>query len=512
MTWFGKIFRGRRGGNKQQVARIGIVGGGFSGTLVLVNLVDLAAPGTIVELFEVRGDAGPGTAYGTRETTHLLNVPAGRMGALAAQPDGFYRWLQTGACLACRAQLWPRRDVQATDYVPRALYAAYLKDLLADTLVKASRAGIDVRIVRATVLDVSLRGNAVCVVTQEDGRKQRSNFDALVLAAGNFPPRRPAFVDERALRSPRYVGDVWHPPASGVFPHGVDALPGAKTILILGTGLTAVDAILTLQAHGFKGKTIAISRHGRLPAAHSAERRGDWKWIVAPDRVQPTASALLRWLKQEARRAAANGVDWRSILDTLRPLTQTLWRKLSTEERCKVLRKHSLWSIHRHRMAPEIHAKIEALQREGKLEVAAARIFSVRRRHGGFRVRLRRRGTAKSEVIRPSFILNCTGPEYDVATIDDRLLLNLLRKKLIVRSPVGAGISIGADGSAEGGGNGCIFAIGPLLVGELFECTAVPELREIALRVAEHVAASLPNPPRDSKSTGLRTDQSPPSP
>jgi len=489
VTGFGDILRGRRAGEKQPAARIGIVGGGFSGTLVLVNLVDLAAPGTLIELFESRGDTGPGTAYGTQETSHLLNVRAGRMGALASQPGDFCRWLQTDAGREHTVRLWPGHDIPAADYVPRALYAAYLKDLLAAALEKAARLGIEVLIARAMVLDASLRGNTVSVALREDGKTRRANFDALVLATGNFPPRHPAFVDKHTLRSPRYIGDVWHPPAGSVFPLGVGAISGAKTILILGTGLTAVDAILTLQAHGFKGKTITVSRHGRLPAAHAAKMPREWKWTVEPDQVQHAAWALLHWLKQEAKRAAAEGVDWRSILDTLRPVTQILWRKLGIDEKCKILRRHSLWSIHRHRMAPEVHAKIVALQRNDALEVVAARITSVRRRFGGLRVELRRRGTAKREIIRASLILNCTGPEYDVAAVDDWLLQNLLRKKLIVRSPIGAGISIGADGSAEGGGNGRIFAVGPLLVGELFECTAVPELREITRLVAERVAA-----------------------
>lgn len=488
MTGFGDILRGRRAGEKQPAKRIGIVGGGYSGTLVLVNLVDLAAPGTLIELFESRGDTGPGTAYGTQETSHRLNVRAGRMGALSSQPGDFCRWLQTDAGREHTVRLWPGHDIQAADYVPRALYAGYLKDLLAAALEKAAKLGIEVLIARAMVLDASLRGNTVSVALREDGKTRRANFDALVLATGNFPPRHPAFVDKHALRSPRYVGDVWHPPASSLYPFGVDTLSNAKAVLILGTGLTAVDAVLTLQAHGFKGKTIAVSRHGRLPAVHAVDIPPEWKWTVEPDRVQPTACALLRWLRQEATRAAAQGSDWRSILDTLRPITQELWKKLNVDERRKVLRRHSLWSVHRHRMAPEVHASIESLRTDGALKIVAARITSICRRFGGLRVELRRSGAARSEVIRPSLVLNCTGPEYNVAAVGDSLFHNLLLKKLIARSPVEAGIIMGKDGTAVGRCNGRIFAVGPLLVGELFECTAVPELREIALRVAEHVA------------------------
>jgi uncharacterized NAD(P)/FAD-binding protein YdhS len=490
LGWFGAMRRISRRGGKSPETRIGIVGGGFSGTAVLVNLVELAAPDTIVELFEARSEAGEGVAYGTRESAHLLNVQAGRIGALASQPDHFFRWLLADASLTHRARLWPGREVQATDYVPRALYAAYLKDLLARALEKASQRGIDVRIAHACVDDASLRGRSPRIVLRcrEEGARRRSYFDALVLATGNFPPRHPPYVDEQTKRSKRYVNNIWELSTAGPYPFGVGQLSDDKCVVILGTGLTAVDAVLTLQSHGFKGKMIALSRNGRLPAAHSTKERKEWKWRTEPDLIEPTARALLHWLKQEARQAIAEGIDWRNVFDALRPHNQRLWQKLSTAERRKVLRKHSLWSIHRHRMAPEIHEKIAALQREGKLEILAARVSSIGRRYGGLRVRLRRKGVAKDEVIRPALVLNCTGPEYDVAAIDDRLLQNLLRKDLIVGSPVGAGIAIGRDGTASH-----IFAIGPLLVGELFECTAVPELRELARDVAERVCRAASN-------------------
>ena len=481
----------RSDGRTPKPARIAIVGGGFSGTLVLLNMVDVATPGTFIELFEVRGEVGPGTAYGTREPVHLLNVQAGRMGALAAKPDDFFRWLKTDlGAMHCAAH-WPGRDVQAIDYVPRALYAAYLRDLLANALKKASGAGIDVHITQGRVEDVSLRGHGsfLSVTSRENGQKRRSRFEALILATGNFPPRQPMALGKRSQQSQRYVGDVWYPNGESPFPSKIKELTSKSTVLVLGTGLTAVDAILTLQAHGFKGKTIAVSRNGRLPLPHSTEARREWKWVVEPDRVQPTALALLRWLRGEAAAATAAGIDWRNIFDALRPHTPTLWRKLRMDQRRGLLRRHSLWSIHRHRMAPEVFAKIEALRHNGILEVIGGRIRAVRRRFGGFRVQLRRSGAREDEVLYPSLILNCTGPECDVTAMDERLWKNLLRKKLVMPSPVRAGISITANATAAGKGNSRIFAIGSLLLGDQFECTAVPELREQAHRIAVEAAA-----------------------
>jgi uncharacterized NAD(P)/FAD-binding protein YdhS len=447
--------------------KIAIVGGGFSGTLVLAHLIETGAPFE-VELFEARPACGPGIAYGTCEAPHLLNVQAGRMGAFEA--EDFHRWLQ-----------WEKNGVNADAYVPRALYGRYLKDVMAQALNEARRRGIRVRIVQAAVTDVSLRRDGMMMVAA-GGR--RSEADAVVLATGNFPPRPLVAFSRSAQRSRRYIGDLWRANA-GLSDH-LGTLAKGDTVLILGTGLTAVDAILTLRAGGFEGKIVAISRHGRLPLAHKAGMRIPWTLTVQPEDVPPTARALLAWLRHEAKLAEAESVGWRSVFDAVRPFIHSLWQRLDARERRKVLRKLSLWNIHRHRMAPEVHAEIEALRETGRLDVVAAHCSAIARRFSGFTVRLRRKGAAAGETLRPALIVNCVGPEYDVVRIDHPLFRNLLRRRLIVRSPVG-GIAARDNGVADGRNEGRIFVIGPLLIGELLETTAVPELRELAKHVADLV-------------------------
>ncbi len=451
--------------------KIAIVGGGFSGTLVLAHLIETGGHFE-VELFEARAECGTGVAYGTCDAPHLLNVQSGRMGAFEA--DDFHRWLQ-----------WEQNTASADSYVPRALYGRYLKDVLAQTLNEAQRRGIRVGIIQAAVTDISLRRDGMMVVTA--GGK-RSEADTVVLATGNFPPRSPIALSQAAQRSRRYIGDLWR--ADAKLSDHLGRLSKGDTVLMLGTGLTAVDAILTLRAAGFDGKIVAISRRGHLPLAHKAGARIPWTLTVRPEDVQPTARALLAWLRREAKLADAEGVDWRNVFDAARPFLHSLWRTLDTRERLKVLRRFSLWNIHRHRMAPEAHAEIEVLRETGQLEVLAARCSSIERRLGGFTVRFRRRGATAGETLRPALLVNCIGPEYDVARIDHPLTKNLLRRRLVKRSPAG-GIAARNSGIAEEWNEDRIFAIGPLLIGELFETTAVPELRERAKHVAGLVHARL---------------------
>ena len=95
------------------------------------------------------------------------------------------------------------------------------------------------------------------------------------------------------------------------------------------------------------------------------------------------------------------------------------------------------------------------------------------------------------ETVRATLVLNCTGLEYDIAASSHRLLKNLRDKKLVTVDSLRMGISTTEAGSAEGRAPNTIFPIGTLLVGELLECTAIPELREqtnkVALAMAERI-------------------------
>ena len=443
--------------------KITIIGGGFSGTLVLAHLIE-SGGSFEVDVFEARAECGLGVAYGTCQAPHLLNVQAARMGAL--EPEDFLRWAQSES------------GIEATDYAPRGLYGRYLKDVLTDALEKARRRGIRVHIVRASVTDVFQRKDGMMIVVA-NGR--RSEADAVVLATGNYPPRQPLALSRSAEHSRRYVKDIWG--AEHALTERARLLSKGDTVLILGTGLTAVDAILSLRAQGFDGKIVAMSRNGLSPLAHGSTARIPWTLTTRPADVPHTARALLAWLRREAKLAEAEGVGWRSVFDAVRPYIQSLWQGLDVRERAKALRRLSLWNVHRHRMAPAAQVVLGAWREIGRLEILAARCSSIERRLGGFIVRYRRKGSEQREMLRPALVVNCIGPEYDVARIDHPLFKNLLRRRLIVRSPVG-GIVARDKVIAEGRNDGRLFAIGPLLIGELLETTAVPELRELAKHVA----------------------------
>ena len=71
---------------------VAIIGAGFCGSMVAVNLLRKAKEPIDVALIERSGSFARGLAYGTTDPSHLLNVPAGKMGAFPDDHEHFYRW------------------------------------------------------------------------------------------------------------------------------------------------------------------------------------------------------------------------------------------------------------------------------------------------------------------------------------------------------------------------------------------------------------------------------------
>lgn len=499
-------------------ARIAIIGGGCSGTLALVHLVQLLAEHTAVEHSGIAGAITidwfepdtwcEGLAYRTTDATHLLNVRAARMGALAGRPEHLLTWLDTDAGQQALKQAGIHHTVTGDSYIPRCVYAAYLKSLLGDTLGLAKKLGITVHQHNTAVTDARLASHASLQLSfDEAGLPCCVEVNAIILATGNLPRRTPAFpchfMPGSMLRQQRYVDDVWRPASQCHYPWRVDALPDDAQILIIGTGLTMVDTVMTLIHHGYRGYITAISRHGLLP--HEQVHSLPWPFWLNGSNVRESLTAphkrlsvlqVLQTLRREADTAMLNGHSWQSVFDTLRPITQTLWQQLDINGQRKFMaRLMPFWGVHRHRMAPAIHARIRALQDSGRLQVLQGRVERVDEDHEGLRVSIHDRTQSTSNAmhrdIRPALLINCTGPEPDIEASDNILLKNMHARGLIMTHALHAGIDIDASGSATGIANGLLFPMGALTAGALLECTAVPEIREQASMIARRILAML---------------------
>jgi uncharacterized NAD(P)/FAD-binding protein YdhS len=452
-----------------------IVGAGFSGTVVAINLLRLTNGRALRVVLVDRAQTARGVAYAKRPYPYLLNVPAGRMSASSDEPLEFLEFAQ---------RRLPRSTSE--DFLPRELYGEYLESLLARAeLASLSQVQLDrirgsvcaiERVHRSSALDVHLA----------DGRKLSA--DSVVLALGNPPPAR--LPGAEALRdSSRYVADPWK---------ASTAVRAGETVLIAGTGLTMIDIALAGN-QAAKGRAVihAISRHGLIPLPQASFRHVHdehaSRSLIEPS--SPSMRHLVRVVRALSESAAQCGGDWREVIGLVRSHAPAIWQRLPVRERGRFLRHvRSYWEIHRHRLPESTWTAIDELRRAGRLHVHAGRIGSLLPAGNQIRVSWRARGEDSPRALLVDRVINCIGPNYDVRQTQDRLLRSLIAQGMAMPDPLGLGLVTQGSGAlvdARGrGAGGSIYCIGPMLRAGHWETTAVQELRVHAEQLASHLASS----------------------
>jgi len=435
---------------------VAIVGGGYSGTLQAINLLRHGV--ARVTLIEREDRLARGVAYSTPRPEHLLNVRAASMSAFAHEPAHFANWLT-------------ERGGTPHDFAQRRVYGAYLEDLLAEA---GAAAGDRLRRVPGEAVDIVSDGEGEMV---QLATGESIATDAAILSVGNLPPPVPRSVSS-ALGDGIYVADPWAADITAGL--GRDSI-----VLLIGTGLTAIDAALTLDAAGFTGRILALSRRGLVPRAHAEPGGHPMPLAQAPE---PACSELVRRIRGDAE-----SMGWRAAIDQLRPVTQQLWASASPAARARFLRHlRPYWDVHRHRIAPEIAAKIEQMQQEGRLRLVAGKIAEASPSGARAAVSWRPRGVADEQQVVVDRIVNCTGPEGNIARAGEPLLQNLVAAGRIRPDVCRIGIDIDAANrtiDAAGRPSDSLLAIGPMTRGALWEIVAVPDLRHQTDQLAARLAA-----------------------
>ena len=426
-----------------------IVGGGASGVLMAAHLLSCPTDTFGVTIIEGRNMLGCGVAYSTTDPDHLLNTRIHNMSAYPDDPHHFHDWL---------VKKTDSVGISDQSFVSRATYGAYMASLLAPW--SGIVANPLLRYVRQTCLRVQETARGV-VAYLDDGRALTG--DMIVLATGHAQ----ADPDKSGV-----ISGPWEPVAE------VD--PDSR-IVIVGSGLSMVDQVLSILKSGHRGEILAISRRGQLPRAH--EMTKPIKLGLGDIPFGAPISAYMVWVRDLAQRATRDGGTWRDAVDGIRPHIRSIWRGLPPVEKARFLRHAATWwDVHRHRIPPASDSAIKAALGTGQLILRRAAFLGAEMSESdGRMVDILPFGVDQPVRLSASRIIDCRGIRRD----PERNATPLVKDLLTSGQARVDGLRISLDVTAKcqliskaGKPSHRVYAIGPASRAAFWEITAISDIRE----------------------------------
>lgn len=451
--------------SRSSTATIGLVGAGFSG-IALAAALDAATHTPLhLILIEKTGEFGAGDAYRTPYPFHLLNARAEDMSVHEHDPEHFVRWLASSPLAA--PYLSPLQPI-AQQYLPRFLYRHYLQFVLAQ-LESAPRGKLTIARCHADIVNMAADGERHALITA-DG--ERIIIDHVVFCLGNPPVA--AFPFEVGV-GVNCIENPWHYTA-------MTKVQADANVVIVGSGLSMIDAVLTLQHHAHRGNIAVVSRHGLLPLPHAKHPQTlRFEGYVVPD----TLPAMMCQVRKMATEFLQQGGDWRMLMNSMRLQFPSLWQTATVHVREQFLRHVlSYWNIHRHRVHASLHQQLITLQMQGRLQCYAARIETIANQQ----VTLRERVSGHLKIIKADHIVNCMGSGLHWKAKVFPVLDHLLALGLASLDDLKLGLAVDDDYALlmqNGQASTVCFAIGPLIKGVAWETVAAPEIRKQCVKLTE---------------------------
>ncbi len=458
--------------------KIGIIGGGFSGTMTAVHLIQNAAEPIEIVIINEQETFNKGFAFNPYSKQHLLNVPTSKMSAFADNPEHFLHWTIQQDSYANKD-----KNIIANSFLPRHLYGQYLADVWTETIKSEKAQKIKLKIIDAFVIDLDIEENIASLRLSND---EKIKVDTCVIASGNQIPRNPSIKNSNFYNCSNYFQNPWD--IKSVI--GTDSrLP----ILIIGNGLTMVDSVLGLLENNFKNEIYSISPNGFNILPH---RHNGLKYEKLTDELSDSATLLeiVKLFNKHIKLIREFGLSAEPIIDSLRPHTQIIWQRMTAnEKKLFMTRIRHLWGVARHRIPLHTHDKIQQLRIDNKLHIRAGQLIDIAEEKESIIVEFYNKKLRQVEKINVSRVINCTGPETDLMRLEKNFLKNCLLKGLVSQDELKLGINADTTTYQVTDRNGkphkSLFTIGTNLKGVLWETTAVNELRQQADTLAKTILA-----------------------
>lgn len=456
--------------------RVGIIGGGFSGTMLIRHLVEQKKTFFSISIYNSNADFARGIAYNPKSSKLLLNVVAAKMSAFPDKPNHFVEW-----CLSQGFGSENAIDLLSSSFLSRSIYGNYLNDIWKETQEIAIENGHKLNLIPNKAIKINKQDSSF-QIQSESGNEI---VDYLILATGNELPGNSQIKNVDFFNSNLYQQNPWR--------INLSKISKTEPILILGNGLTMVDTVMELRENGFQQKIVSVSPNGFNILPHrnfNFQYNGPIKDI----KEDKSLLELLSLFKSELKKLNKFGISAEPLIDALRPNTQRIWQSLTIEEkRIFMKRLRHLWGVARHRIPFLSYDYIQKERIANRLEILAGKVVDLSINENGVLATIYDKKNKTQLHSTFAQVINCTGPETKIEKSGNELLIQLKSDGFIVQDDLQLGIEVNDSYQVINSQNQeqeNIYAIGGLLKGKLWESTAINELRAQAKSISSSIISS----------------------
>jgi len=457
-----------------------IIGGGFSGVSSAIQLIK-KSNNIKITIINKDETIAKGIAYNPYSSKFLLNVIASKMSIFEDEPNHFLDWV-----LSKQEYKNEEREILSKSFLSRKLYGDYLNEIWNEYIKVSKTKNIEVEIINDEAVDMEIDGLTIFIFTKN---KKKIVSDYCIIATGNDIPKNPSIKNVDFFSSKNYFKNPWDK-------NSVLNFDKELPILIVGNGLTMVDTILGLLENGFKEKIYSISPNGFNILSH---QHIDLKYNKINDEISSKLSLyeLVKIVNKHIKNIKKHGITAEPIIDSIRPSVQKIWKNLTLNDKEKFInRLRHLWGVARHRIPQHIKEKIQTLRLNNKLEIISGKLIDIEEFNSYVGIELFDNKANKFIKLKVSRVINCTGPNTKITeNTDEKFLNNCLFKGIIKQDNFHLGIC--ADSNTLQLKNvddkiyNNIFVIGSLLKGELWETTAINELKKQAINISNNIISEI---------------------
>ena len=433
-----------------------IIGDGFAAAVMAVHLLRRGFPRSSITVIGP-GELGKGNAYNCASPFFRLNVREDLPIIFSEDPLHFARWAQQNVND-------PQAKTDAGYFYRRQDFGRYVAELVAHEYEPGQLDQI-----KAKVLSLSGAENSWHL---ELDNQSTLIAKQVIIAAGNPSPTWPCkvFPQQPALPSPRLIENPW----TGHFLEGIDA---KENIMLLGGGLTALDAINALEGRNHQGTIYVISPRATFPPEQAPwQKQGQPGW---PERVSP--AKLIRFMRNHLPSAPTNSAEWQSAWEELRPNLNLLWQQFSPHQKKSLFKRLGwLWSLYRFRASPQTIAAYERLKEKNQIRFVIGRAKEIKCSESKVTALL-----GNGIEVEGDRILNCTG------VAPDHLLNKMIENHLAISDPLCHSIAVDKnfrvlDLSGEHWNS--LWMIGPGTMGSLGDVIAASAIAKQAEQLASQLS------------------------